>query len=80
MAASGSIPQKVLEYETFLNETLRRDLGNVQKLEEKVVRELSSYLQIRTFVGQLKDDEFGDEETLKVQSDLGCNFYVQCVM
>ncbi|KAI1287379.1 Protein UXT [Halotydeus destructor] len=80
MESAYSIPHKVLEYETFLNETLRKDLARVEELAEKCFAELENYLQIQTFVKQLKEKTYGPSDKLKVQSDIGSNFYVQCVI
>lgn len=74
-----SIPQKVLEYEKFLNETLRDDLRKVEQQAENVCDELASYLQIAAFVKQVQAKRFGDGQ-LKLQTDIGCNFYVQCTV
>ena len=74
-----SIPKKVVEYEAFVNEKLRPDLAAVELEAEKVCDELSNFLQIVEFIKQLKSKTFGDGP-IKTQTDLGCNFYVQCVM
>lgn len=79
MPTQPPIPAKVVEYEQFVNEVLKKDLGRVQSQQEKVFLDLSNYLQIRTFIDQLKERSFGDG-SLKLKSDLGSNFYVNCVM
>lgn len=73
------IPAKVVQYEEFVNERLRPDLKKVLDTEQQVCDDIANCDQICVFLGQLKAKVFTDRE-LKVQTDLGCNFYVEAVM
>lgn len=72
---------QVNKYETFINNVLRRDLAKVHKQYEELCKELSEYLQVRAVVKHIQQNCVKDNETvpLKSQTDIGCNFYVQCV-
>ncbi|XP_046358108.2 protein UXT-like [Haliotis rufescens] len=65
---------KVVEYEKFLNETLREDLRKILDERDKVYSQIAEYLQLKTVIEKTKDADGGE---LKTQVDLGCNFYVQ---
>ncbi|XP_062504903.1 protein UXT-like [Corticium candelabrum] len=69
---SEGIDRKVLEYEAFVNEILKRDLKNVYDQRDAIYGEIADYYQLRTTLENIK----GCSE-LKTQVDLGCNFYVQ---
>lgn len=78
-AALPNIPEKVLKYEEFLNERLRPDLKRALDAEQQICDDISNCDQVCLFLQQLKDKEFTDGD-LKVQTDIGCNFYVEAVM
>lgn len=78
---SADIPEKVMKYEHFLNETLRRDLERNEREEGMVLGQMDDHRQLRVFLNQLKSQSFGsDSKQLKVQTDLGSSFYVQAVL
>lgn len=68
------VEQKVLEYEQFINDVLKKDLQNVLEQRDEVYQKISQYLQLKNIIERLQESE-GEE--LKTQVDLGCNFYVQ---
>ncbi|ELU18251.1 hypothetical protein CAPTEDRAFT_1365 [Capitella teleta] len=68
--------EKVLQYEKFLNEILRRDLQKVLEERDKIYSEIAEYLQLKNVIQKLKEEDPG-RKGLKSQVDLGCNFYVQ---
>ena len=77
------IPAKVLHYEEFINERLRPDLKRVMDAEQLVCDDMANCEQVCVFLQQLKDKAFmddGDDGPLKVQTDLGCNFYAEAVV
>uniref|UniRef100_H2Y7J8 Protein UXT n=1 Tax=Ciona savignyi TaxID=51511 RepID=H2Y7J8_CIOSA len=74
---NSSIPHKVLQYETFLNETLRGDLQKLTKLRDKCYEEIAQYMQLQNV---LERPEISDGKPLKAQVDLGCNFHAQAVI
>ncbi|KAH9518577.1 hypothetical protein Btru_005688 [Bulinus truncatus] len=67
---------KVLEYETFLNERLKQDLRNILEHRDKIYEEISEFLQLQSTIQKIKEDITPQSE-LKTKVDLGCNFYVQ---
>lgn len=70
----ASIDQKVLQYENFINEVLRRDLQKVLEQRDSVYEKISQYLQLKNTLQSLQE---AGSENLKTEVDLGCNFYVQ---
>ncbi|XP_026188570.1 protein UXT [Mastacembelus armatus] len=72
--ANASVEEKVLQYENFINEVLRRDLRNVLEQRDAVYEKISQYLQLKNTIQSLQES---DSEQLKTDVDLGCNFYVQ---
>ncbi|XP_049438020.1 protein UXT [Epinephelus fuscoguttatus] len=72
--ANANVDQKVLQYETFINEVLRRDLQRVLEQRDTVYEKISQYLQLKNTIQSLQ--ESGSQQ-LKTDVDLGCNFFVQ---
>lgn len=72
--ARPNVDQKVLQYETFINEVLKRDLQKVVEQRDQVYEKISQYLQLKNTIQSLQ--EAGSQQ-LKTDVDLGCNFYVQ---
>nr|XP_046251647.1 protein UXT [Scatophagus argus] len=66
--------QKVLQYESFINDVLKRDLQKVLEQRDSVYDKISQYLQLKSTIQSLQ--ESGSQQ-LKTDVDLGCNFYVQ---
>ena len=66
------LPDKILQYETFLNERLKSDLKKVLEQRDLLVRETSEYNQLRNVVARLQSSTEGE---LKTMVDLGANFY-----
>ena len=75
----ADLPDKVLQYEKFLNENLKGDLKKVLDQRDEVYGQIAEYLQLKTVIEKLKEMKLTEEE-LKTKVDLGCNFYVQAVV
>ncbi|XP_060078215.1 protein UXT-like [Ylistrum balloti] len=73
---SNTVPEKVLAYETFLNETLREDLRKLLEEQDKLYGQVAEYLQLKTVIERVQSTDYTKEE-LKTKVDIGCNFYVQ---
>ncbi|KAK5605786.1 hypothetical protein CRENBAI_006076 [Crenichthys baileyi] len=73
-AGANSVDQKVLQYEVFINDVLRRDLRKVLEQRDQVYEKISQYLQLKNTIQSLQD---AGSQQLKADVDLGCNFYVQ---
>uniref|UniRef100_A0A674MG85 Protein UXT n=1 Tax=Takifugu rubripes TaxID=31033 RepID=A0A674MG85_TAKRU len=65
---------KILQYENFINEVLKRDLQKVLEKRDSVYEKISQYLQLRSIIQSLQES---GSQKLKADVDLGCNFYVQ---
>uniref|UniRef100_A0A3B3BYJ7 Protein UXT n=2 Tax=Oryzias melastigma TaxID=30732 RepID=A0A3B3BYJ7_ORYME len=66
--------QKVLQYETFIEEVLRRDLRKVLEHRDQVYEEISQYLLLKNTIQSLQE---AGSQRLQTDVDLGCNFFVQ---
>ncbi|XP_047444502.1 protein UXT [Mugil cephalus] len=72
--ANANVEQKVLQYENFINEVLKRDLQKVMEQRDLVYEKISQYLQLKNVIHTLKD---AGAQQLKTDVDLGSNFFVQ---
>ncbi|XP_059150489.1 protein UXT-like [Physella acuta] len=71
-----STEEKILEYETFLNDRLKEDLRKLLEQRDKIYEEISEYCQLKSTIEKIQE-EITPEVVLKTKVDLGCNFYVQ---
>ncbi|ESP04359.1 hypothetical protein LOTGIDRAFT_151283 [Lottia gigantea] len=67
---------KVIQYETFLNNTLREDLKKILEARDKIHKETSDYLQLKIVIERLQESQLLEDE-LKTKIDLGNSFFVQ---
>ena len=74
MSADKDIADKVAQYETFLNETLRTDLKSTLTIRDKIYQEQAEYLPLRNSINAIQLVELVPGEPLKTKVDLGCNF------
>ncbi|XP_006011551.1 protein UXT [Latimeria chalumnae] len=72
--ADRNVDDKVLEYENFVNEVLKRDLQQVLEQRDEVYEKIAQYLQLKSTIERVQESE---NKELKTEVDLGCNFYVQ---
>uniref|UniRef100_A0A8D3AU43 Protein UXT n=1 Tax=Scophthalmus maximus TaxID=52904 RepID=A0A8D3AU43_SCOMX len=72
--ANASVEQKVVQYENFIHEVLRRDLQKVLEQRDEVYEKISQYLQLKNTIHSLQE---AGSQRLKTDVDLGCNFFVQ---
>ncbi|KAM9855907.1 protein UXT [Aulostomus maculatus] len=70
----ANVEQKVLQYEKFIDEVLKRDLQKVLEQRDAVYEKIAQYLQLKNTLQSLQ--ETGSQH-LETDVDLGCNFYVQ---
>ncbi|KAG5838875.1 protein UXT [Anguilla anguilla] len=73
-SGKSDINEKVLQYETFIDEVLKRDLQRVLEQRDGVYEKIAQYLQLKNTIESLQESGCKD---LKTEVDLGCNFYVQ---
>ncbi|KAM9828619.1 protein UXT isoform X2 [Syngnathus typhle] len=69
-----TVASKVLQYERFIDEVLKKDLQKVMEQRDTVYEQASHYLQLKNTLKALQET---DSHHLKADVDLGCNFYVQ---
>ncbi|KAI3357935.1 hypothetical protein L3Q82_016309, partial [Scortum barcoo] len=70
--ANANVDEKVLQYENFINEVLKKDLQKVLEQRDSVYEKISEYLQLKNTIQRLQECT-----SLRTDIDLGCNFYVQ---
>ncbi|XP_041093046.1 protein UXT isoform X2 [Polyodon spathula] len=73
-AGAHEVDKKVLEYETFVTEVLKRDLKKVLDQRDEVSEKIAQYLQLKNVIQSLQESECKE---ITADVDLGCNFYVQ---
>ncbi|KAJ8371312.1 hypothetical protein SKAU_G00113400 [Synaphobranchus kaupii] len=73
-SGTSNIDEKVLQYETFIDEVLKQDLQRVLEQRDGVYEKIAQYLQLKNTIESLQESGCKD---LKTEVDLGCNFYVQ---
>lgn len=80
--ASSNVSNKIVKFETFLNEKLKTDLANVLKLDEETTCDIENCIQLSMLLTQFKEQQFTSNagEPVKTLSDIGGNFYVETVI
>eukprot|EP01125_Pyxidicula_operculata_P007953 TRINITY_DN2681_c1_g1_i8.p1 TRINITY_DN2681_c1_g1~~TRINITY_DN2681_c1_g1_i8.p1 ORF type:complete len:151 (-),score=12.14 TRINITY_DN2681_c1_g1_i8:18-470(-) len=66
--------KKILEFESFLNEKLKKDLDKVLERRDHVYDEIAKYLEVKSAVVRMKESQ---EKSLKTLVNLGHEFFVQ---
>lgn len=74
------VSEKVTRYEHFINEVLRADLAKVHATHAEAHKQLMKHESVKQFIEQLVNGTYPVDKPLKVQTDMGCNFYVQAVV
>uniref|UniRef100_A0A3P9JDD7 Protein UXT n=1 Tax=Oryzias latipes TaxID=8090 RepID=A0A3P9JDD7_ORYLA len=72
--SDSRMKEKVLQYERFIEEVLRRDLRKVLEHRDQVYEEISQYLLLKNTIQSLQE---AGPQRLQTDVDLGCNFFVQ---
>uniref|UniRef100_A0A1B6CV90 Prefoldin subunit 5 n=1 Tax=Clastoptera arizonana TaxID=38151 RepID=A0A1B6CV90_9HEMI len=67
---------KVLRYETFINDVLKEQLKKIHSELDKIHGEIAEYVQLRSTIETLKDTGLAESQ-MKIQVDIGSNFYMQ---
>lgn len=75
--STAQVKDKVLKYETFLNEQLRPDLKAILEQRDKIYCETAEYLALKNSLVAVNSADLKPGQPLKVQVDLGCNFYAR---
>lgn len=65
---------RVVAFEELVNERLRQDLVDISKQVDKICQTISDYLKVKAAIKILK----GNTRDVRVQTNIGCNFYAQC--
>ncbi|CAK9807687.1 Protein UXT homolog [Anthophora plagiata] len=70
------IQQKILKFETFVNDVLKEDLAQLeQKLNAKNA-DLAEFFQLKSMITTLQSNGF-DKSGFKTQVDIGQNFFIE---
>ena len=80
MEASNWIPNKVTEYEKFLNERLKTDLQSLLNSRDAIYSDIAEYMQLKNVIECVMKRGGGGRGELKTMVDLGCNFYSQALV
>lgn len=75
-ASVSEVQKKIIEYETFINEKLKKDLSIVHKAQDDIYVQTAEYLQLKNVIEMIQTLNLKGKE-LKSQVDLGCNFFCQ---
>ncbi|KAG0056440.1 hypothetical protein BGZ83_004947 [Gryganskiella cystojenkinii] len=74
MQSDPTVQQKLARYETFVNESLRKDLKDTLDARDAIYDQISEYLKLTKDIEVIKENGLKE---MKTQVDLGSNFYVQ---
>lgn len=76
MSKPAKVDNKLLHYETFINNVLKEDLKNIDQNLQRVNAEIVEFSQIKQTLGLLQNtSDFPDG--FKTQVDVGCNFFIE---
>ncbi|KAF9301700.1 hypothetical protein BGZ74_006374 [Mortierella antarctica] len=70
----SSVQQKLARYETFVNESLKKDLQDALDARNVIYDQISEYLKLAKDIEIIKSNGLKE---MKTQVDIGSNFYVQ---
>ena len=71
---------KTEKYEHFLNEVLRNDLKRVHHLKDRITQRLADCRLVTAAITAMERKMLVSGDKAKVMTDLGSNFYVQCIV
>jgi len=69
------LTEKILKYESFLNERLKPDLKSVLAERDQIYNETAEFVALRNTIAAIRSADLPPGQPLKTQVDLGCNFY-----
>lgn len=72
----SGMKEKVLQYETFLNDVLKEDLRKIHVKLDHLQSELFEYIQLKNYIETVKSNKL-NETTMNTQVDVGCNIFLQ---
>ncbi|XP_063719629.1 protein UXT-like [Symsagittifera roscoffensis] len=70
----ADVEAKVLEYERYINDVLKRDLQKTLQQLDTIHMECIEYMNTKAVIDSVIENGIGSN--LKTKYDLGCNFYV----
>ncbi|XP_076233984.1 uxt prefoldin-like subunit [Calliopsis andreniformis] len=70
------IQEKILKFETFVNEVLREDLAKLEQRLDTYNADIAEFLQLKSIINTLQNNEL-DKEGFKTQVDIGQNFFIE---
>ncbi|XP_031847988.1 uxt prefoldin-like subunit [Nomia melanderi] len=70
------IQQKILKFETFVNDVLKEDLAKIEKKLDFKNAEVTEFLQLKSIITAIQSNGF-DESGFKTQVNVGQNFFIE---
>lgn len=70
------IQEKIVKFETFINDVLREDLAKLEQRLDTYNADLAEFIQLKSVITTLQDNEL-DKEGFKTQVDIGQNFFIE---
>lgn len=67
-------PQSVIAFEELINERLKQDLAVISLQVDSVCQTIADYLKVKSALKIFKSNP----KDVRVQTNIGCNFYAQC--
>lgn len=66
--------EKVIAFEELVNNRLRQDLADLSRQVDTICQTIADYLKVKSTLKIFKKNP----REVRVQTNLGCNFYAQC--
>lgn len=66
--------ERVAAFEELVNDRLRQDLADLSRQVDTICQTIADYLKVKSAIKIFKKNP----RDLRVQTNLGCNFYAQC--
>ncbi|XP_076749880.1 uxt prefoldin-like subunit [Xylocopa sonorina] len=70
------IQEKVIKFETFVNDVLREDLAKLEEKLDTKNADIAEFLQLKTTITTLQNNGL-DQSGFKTQVDVGQNFFIE---
>ncbi|XP_076392789.1 uxt prefoldin-like subunit [Megachile rotundata] len=70
------IDQKILKFETFINEVLKEDLAKLEQKIDAKNADIGEFLQLKSTITTLQNNDL-DKNGFKTQVDVGQNFFIE---
>lgn len=75
MSNAAKIHETIAHYESFINDTMKENLKDLEIKLQNINTEIMEFTQIKKSLGLLKENTFNCG--FKTQVDVGCNFFIE---